>query len=780
MDPSATTRSLSRRLDLPATLESPATPALCQCEGVASPLPPTTAPSVSRGCLRGILASHLSSRLASRLASLALLSLLAPPLSAQLVRGAVTERGSGAPLAGVVLTLVDDEGRTVVAGLSDAGGAYELRAPRAGRYALLVKRIGVRPTRTAPFALAADEARREPIEVDAVVPALGAVRVTERASCRQPKDGDPRLVALWEDVRAALTASVLTAQRAESGRVTRFSRDVDAGSGRVVRDERRTSIETIGHLFRSLPAAQLASDGYIVQRADGSTDYYAPDADVLLSEEFLAAHCFRLVSGVGARAAFNGLAFSPTRESERPDVAGVLWLDGASSELRELEFTYTALPPGVPGDAARDGLGGRVRFARLSDGRWIVDDWRIRMPRAAATGNSAGETRLTLYHDAGGSVESGVTAATAASTPTGASIAGTVFDSVAGAPAAGVTVTLEGTALVATTGADGRFSLVGVPAGAYAIGLSTPAFDSLGLVVPSPFLDVPASGTMRVRLALPSLRTRAARLCRTPVDLAREGIVVVTVRDAASGEPLRAAPIRATWRAVESRGSTLTEVQRDLEAVLDDAGRATLCALPGATLVQVESAAETGARWRDTLRLTAGSIGARRLLVRPPVVARRDTVAPPSAKGERARGLALFREHRAAGRGRFLDESALRARDDSRTSDVLRSITGVRLLPLPTGGNAVASPSPPSLPQVAMIQGWEQSGERFSRSCYMQVIVDGMRMWTWGMQSPFDVDALPVQSLAGIELYRTAAETPPEYAGNSSVCGTVAFWTRRS
>ena len=711
-------------------------------------------------------------------ALLALQGTLARPLAAQLVRGSVTERGSGAPLAGVVLSLVNDGGRAVAATLSDARGAYELRAPGAGRYTLLAKRIGVRPTSIAPFALAAHETHQELIEVDPVVPSLGAVRVTERSTCRQPKDGDARLVTLWEDVRAALTASVITAQRAERGRVTRFSREVDAGTGRVVRDERRTSVETIGHLFRSLPAAQLADEGYVVRHADGSTDYYAPDADVLLSEEFLATHCFRLVAGDGARAAFNGLAFAPTRDGDRPDVAGVLWLDGASSELRELEFTFTSLPRGVPGDAVRDGLGGRVHFARLTDGRWIVDDWRIRMPRAATPGRSAGDTRLTLIHEVGGSVESGVVTPTAA-TATAASIAGIVFDSAARVPAGGVTVFLEGTSLVATTGADGRFSLAGVPAGAYTLGLSTPALDSLGLTVPSSFLEVPAGASLLVRLALPSLRTRAARLCRVPVDLAQEGIVLLTVIDAASGVPLRATPLRASWRAVESRGNALTEVTRALEAVLDDEGRATLCPLPGGTIVQVESAAGSSPRWRDTLRLDPGAIARRRLVVRPPAVAARDSAASPRAKGGTSRKRSLFEEHRAAGRGRFLDEAALRGRGDSRTSDVLRSVPGVRLLPLPSGGNAVASHSPPSVPQVAMIANWEQSGERFSRACYMQVLIDGVRTWTWGMQSPFDVDALPVHSLAGIELYRTAAETPPEYAGNSSICGTVAFWTMR-
>ncbi|MBK6489011.1 MAG: carboxypeptidase regulatory-like domain-containing protein [Gemmatimonadetes bacterium] len=337
--PSATTRSLSRRLDLPATLRSPATPALCQCEGVASP-GSTTAPSVSRQARHPRVAPLIAPRVPPRLARPTVGC--SPSALAQLVRGAVTERGSGAPLAGVVLTLVDDEGRTVVAGLSDAGGAYELRAPRAGRFALLVKRIGVRPTRTAPFALAADEARREPIEVDASSPP-GRGAVTERASCRQPKTATRGQVALWEDVRAALTASVLTAQRAESGRVTRFSRDVDAGSGRVVRDERRTSIETIGHLFRSLPR-----HGWPATATSCGAPTAAPTTTPRRRRPPLRGVPRRPLParvGVGARRVQRLSAFSNARERSAPMSPASSGSTAPRPELRELSSPLHGAPP---------------------------------------------------------------------------------------------------------------------------------------------------------------------------------------------------------------------------------------------------------------------------------------------------------------------------------------------------------------------------------------------------------------------------------------------------
>jgi hypothetical protein len=730
-------------------------------------------------------------------------ALIASPangLLAQVVRGSVTERGTTAPLPGVLLSLIDESGRTVAATLSDERGAYEVRAPSAGRFTLVIKRIGVRPTRSAPFALDANETHQEVIVVEAVVPALGAVRVTERASCRQPANGDARLVALWEDTRAALTAAVLTARGGERARVTRFQRDLDTETGRVVHDERRTSMETLTNLFRSLPAARLAREGYVVPRDNGTVDYYAPDAEVLLSDEFLATHCFRVVPGEKLHAAHVGLAFTPTRERKLPDVTGVLWLDASSSELREVEFTYHAFPRGVIGDATHDGLGGRVHFARMANGRWIVDDWRIRMPLVSELKRGTGESRLTRVREAGGSVESERTLAENPSRASGATIVGTVFDSVAGALASGARVVIEGTSYSATTGADGRFSLADVPVGTYTVAVTSPVLDSLGVRVPASMLDVTTTQTTPVRLALPSLRTRVERMCVDPVNMDRESVVRVRVVDANNGEALRDARIRAWWNELVATATSVIEVRREAEARLDERGQTTLCGVLGGTRVHVESAGEVALRWRDTLRLEAGTVASRVMVVRPVAelagasssrgkgsAARRGDRAVATSAGsnvattlERADGSgpAMFERHRAEKRGFFLDRKALGARSSSRTSDVLRAAAGTRLIVLRSGGTTVASTTPPTEGQLATINSWNASGaERYMPACYMQVLLDGVRLWSWGGQPPIDIDSFSVNSLSAVEVYRSAAETPIEYGGTGALCGTVVLWT---
>ena len=131
------------------------------------------------------------------------------------------------------------------------------------------------------------------------------------------------------------------------------------------------------------------------------------------------------------------------------------------------------------------------------------------------------------------------------------------------------------------------------------------------------------------------------------------------------------------------------------------------------------------------------------------------------------------------GRGTFLDDAEVRRRDASRMVDLLRRLPGLRLVSLPSGGSAVATGIPPSTNQLAMIARWESTGEIFQPACYLQVYLDGSRMWGWSDQPPIDVNTFDPSTVGAIELYKSAAETPPEWNATGSVCGTIAFWTRR-
>ena len=128
-----------------------------------------------------------------------------------------------------------------------------------------------------------------------------------------------------------------------------------------------------------MDVADLGARGFVepAMSAAGTDSlvYYAPDAEVLLSDAFLETHCLRAVAPPTGRAGQLGLAVEPVprRGAKRADVRGTLWIDTASFELRDFEFEYTDLPPTVPEGRA----GGRVGFGRLADGACSVEGtWR--------------------------------------------------------------------------------------------------------------------------------------------------------------------------------------------------------------------------------------------------------------------------------------------------------------------------------------------------------------------------------------------------------------------
>ncbi|HEX2187977.1 MAG TPA: carboxypeptidase-like regulatory domain-containing protein [Longimicrobiaceae bacterium] len=334
-----------------------------------------------------------------RLLPLLVLLAAAAPIAAQTVRGAVVDEG-GSPVAAAFVVLLDVEGRPAARGLSHAGGGFLLHAGMAGTYTLRAERIGFESTVTPPLRLEQGAVVETRVTVSSRAVALDAIVVGGAAQCAVRARDDAAAAALWEEARKALAVSAWT-ERAESLQVVaaRWERELDR-QGMFILAERRDSI--VGRLqtpFRSLPAEELAAAGYRREESDGAW-YYAPDAEVLLSDSFLDTHCFRAVRGRGRARGLVGLAFEPVRGRSVPDVAGTLWLDARSAELRHLEFRYRNLPR----QDDWPGVGGRIEFRRLPGGQWIVDRWRLRMPLVRHP--RRGRATLAGYAEVGGQVHS--------------------------------------------------------------------------------------------------------------------------------------------------------------------------------------------------------------------------------------------------------------------------------------------------------------------------------------------------------------------------------------
>jgi hypothetical protein len=535
------------------------------------------------------------------------------PLGAQVVRGTVMERTTATPLPGVVLGIIDSAGATVLQALSDDKGAFEIRLPGAGTYSIDAKRIGVRRTRVQAFTIAIGESQRIDITVEPLAAVLSDVRVTGRTSCVRNPATNARTAALWEEARAALTAAVISQTlKATNDSVIRYQRKLDVATWRVLYEDRRRVSVSTDRPFRSLPAEVLSVGGYVTVNQDGSVDYYAPDAEVLLSDTFLADHCFKIQAASPTQHAGQiGLAFQPVPERKKPDVKGVLWLDAKTAELRTLEFQYTWLPNDIrPVD-----FGGTVSFFRLPGGRWIVRSWRIRMPefgfnRASQRydgsyvdlGRSA-TPQLARIAEEGGAVPLDVLLAQAGR------VTGTVVtDSVSNKPVAGITVALQGTSDSTMTAADGTFDMTFIQPGSYTIVLRHAALDSLGIRHLARTIEVESNRETAIQLQLPSNEEIASSICSVPVDFEKQSIIRFLIVDQ-SGAPAANSPAIFSRAPLGAGGQPIADSTASYDVKLDAAGGFLACALSGQELVRVEGPPEAPTRWGETVRPRAGAIG---------------------------------------------------------------------------------------------------------------------------------------------------------------------------
>lgn len=563
-------------------------------------------------------------------AALAVALAVSTAARAQTVRGTVTDTGSALPVAGAIVRLLalerESTGVEAPPVLSDERGRFLVRVPYAGRWIVEVKRIGVRPVRTAPMALVAGEDRELRLMVAPIQPRLSAVRVLGESRCAERVASARETATLWEEVRAALTATRITSETEPRVRLTRWSRRLHPRTRAVIAEQQRMAGEGNAR-FLGASGERLSRDGYIVPSGAGWT-YSAPDAEGLLSPEFVRDHCFRPAVSDTARGLV-GLAFEPAADRRLPDIAGVLWLDAATSELRRLEYTYTRLPLGVRHEA----VGGYVDFARRANGSWIVRTWAIRMPEirlvrdrdvGAIMMDAEPRPTVTALLEEGG--EAMVAAPPAADPAAGAGaadtvgeprITGTVWDSTAGMPLVGARVTVEGLPYASTTDERGAFELRLHDPGTYTVAARHPRVDSLGAPPPSGTARV-RRGATRLDLALPSASAIAARLCPGGI-LPSTGVVHGRARVLGAATPegewklsmrwrerVRADGV-PEWRAVEGRGSVTVGPDR----------RFVLCDVPAArelrlTLVREGDRAEGEIR----MRVAPGEIQQRDLLLR--------------------------------------------------------------------------------------------------------------------------------------------------------------------
>ena len=299
----------------------------------------------------------------------------ARPAGAQIVRGWV-EQADGVPIFGAFIMLEDSSGVVSSRVLSTESGSYRITAPAPGAYRLRADRIGYSAAVSPWLRLDEGEDLSYRFVIEPSPVRLREIRVEERARCMILPDEGIELQRVWDEALKAITATAWTGQQPYFRFDAVMHTQTLDNRGRPTAEAVLEEVRFYGrHPFRAIPAQDLVLGGF-VQHPGGLVAYYAPDADVLLSDSFVRRHCFRLVRGQAQSAGLLGLEFEALPQSRLPDIEGVMWLDPASSELRWLDFTYVNLEASIE----QQGLGGMVEFSRLPSGAWIIRSWWIRVP----------------------------------------------------------------------------------------------------------------------------------------------------------------------------------------------------------------------------------------------------------------------------------------------------------------------------------------------------------------------------------------------------------------
>ena len=533
----------------------------------------------------------------------------ASPALGQTVLVRTLQRDGSAPISGALVHLETLEGDVRHRQLSDALGRALFTQVRSGAYRARVEVIGFGTESST--AITVEDGRgasqvtvylsQRPIELAGLDVAVGSGRCSTR-----PSTEGALLSQIWDEARKALSNAVLVDERETYRYATmRYRREIERESGLMLSEEEERREGYMRTPYESRPAADLVENGFV--QDGGETDlFFAPDAGVMLSDEFLDSHCFHLVGRDPDNTRLVGLGFRPTgHDRSVPDISGVMWLHRGSAELRRLDFTYEYLEP----ERTAPEVGGQVQFEALPDGSWIVREWWIRMPVMSEQTDFTGRSLqfISSFRQTGGVVLEAVAAGgrSLGDFSRGGGVEGIVLDSL-GLPVTGATVSITGSRQEIYTDGSGRFGITGLREGRYELLVAAGALNDVGYTY-SALADVIPGEMSWLRAHLPSLSDVFADLCDDPDRPVDAVALAGRVRDA-RGRPVAGAVIRADWleynfSGVDSgrRASDLREVPNTTEVSSDSTGTYVICDIPATALVEVTAAAggmqSEGAAW---------------------------------------------------------------------------------------------------------------------------------------------------------------------------------------
>jgi hypothetical protein len=685
-------------------------------------------------------------------------------LGAQTATVVVRETPAGPAVPGAIVRLL--AGDSVIAqGLTSETGRVTLRAGGAGRFTLQVSRIGYAPSSPSPLDLAAGEARTVELAVLSERILLPELTVQARSSCGKSPAERALAATLWEQVRQALTATRLSERAGLALRSRNVARRLTRGG--VIREEQVSQPRVSGSRpFVTLAAAALAERGYVVTDGD-SVAYYAPDADLLLSDPFVESHCFGVLAAPRGDSIHIGLSFEPTRMREVADIRGVLWVDRRTIELRRLEFQYAAR-----GNQAQvRTAGGQVVFDRLPGGAWYIKSWTIRMPEIERTVNAGNfQDAVIGFREHGGSAEPLGRQAGAVAP---AYFSGRVWDSLAAQGLPGVLVLVEGSTDTAVTDSVGGFEMTLPISGARQATFRHPLLEALDPSRGVRTVELIPAAIRSVQVGTPGIATLVGTICAA--GRGKAGLVGILL---AGNDAMAGVPITAEWTAAPGspttvdRTETTTTGQTGLWAFCDLPLRAAVRLRVGedssASGVRAGEIEDGGFRW---LPLSIGRTGRA-------VIASAEAQRLPELKASGSRALEADRRFLEDARARVLRNgapaSALITRAD------LEKTNSTRMLPL-LMSRGLKSRIHPRTGKESLVCAHKMERP----AIYLNgLLVDGgdtpgARRMRFGLiGDAFDMESLSPDNVEAVEVYRSMSERPAEYNRTQSEC-VVVIWTRR-
>lgn len=316
----------------------------------------------------------MRSRLRELMLTAAVLGMVPGTGVAQMLRGSVLHEDSHEPVSLALVLLLDEAGATISQGLTDENGRFEFSVPNEAVVATLrAERIGLG---VVSISLDDHSLREEVVLLLPIAPVpIEGIAVEAIDQC----PADPRdeyLAEAWARFRPLLASL----QQIDPDLPRRFEVEYSETELSSTKDEvRPLVVDTVTTWdpvpFHTAEPSALARDGFVVEESDSTVVYYAPDARVLLSPEFIESHCYRLPD-VQDRAGYLQIEFYPRIRGAERDIGGVFALPLDETQFPRIEFYFSSHPWRYEPDPR---LGGFVEFAPTDFG-WVVSRWELRVP----------------------------------------------------------------------------------------------------------------------------------------------------------------------------------------------------------------------------------------------------------------------------------------------------------------------------------------------------------------------------------------------------------------